>query len=238
MKFVDTSTDDITVGYATEFNELISHAPALTAIQLKGFLYGALAKVSKSFINNTDIELVDFIVERMGEAVAAWKENEAINGSENKILGIARTYDSTNMKVSLAKKSSVSADELIDIKRKIPQKYRANARWLVHPDTLTAIKKLKDGEGRYIFIEEDNTLLGKPVDESEFMPQLGTTGNLAIIFGDYSGLAIKETEELEITILKERFATEHAVGVIAYGEMDAQVENQQKFVCAACGSSN
>ena len=44
-----------------------------------------------------------------------------------------------------------------------------------------------------------------------------------------SGLAVKMAEELEIQVLRERFATQHADGVVGWVEMDAKVENAQKI---------
>ena len=38
-----------------------------------------------------------------------------------------------------------------------------------------------------------------------------------------------ETEDVSIQVLNEQFATQHAVGVIAWVEIDAKVENAQKI---------
>ena len=63
------------------------------------------------------------------------------------------------------------------------------------------------------------------------MPKLGTGESVVVIFGDYSGLAVKEAVPHEIQVLNERYADENAVGIKCYGEIDAQVENTQKFAC-------
>ena len=44
-----------------------------------------------------------------------------------------------------------------------------------------------------------------------------------------SGLAVKEIETMEIEVLREHFATQHAVGVVGWAELDAKVENAQKL---------
>ena len=54
-------------------------------------------------------------------------------------------------------------------------------------------------------------------------------GERAILYGDFSGLAVKITENWEINILRERFAIQHALGVYAYLEMDSKIENAQKL---------
>ena len=55
-KYNDT-TDDVTVAYATEFDELVSHSGKFDTVELTGFLIGALTKISRSMINNTDIKI-------------------------------------------------------------------------------------------------------------------------------------------------------------------------------------
>lgn len=240
---VDTSTDDITVGYATEFSSGESHSFNLGTISLSGYLGYALTLVSKSLINNSDFALVDYVVARMAEKIAVWIEGQLINGTASNILGIARSYDSTNMKVTLAKKSSIKADELIDLQDLIPDKYQANAIWVMSRATRTAIRKLKDSDGQYLLNRDiaapfGYTLLGKPVYISENAPALGTAGNLAVIYGDMSGLAVKTPCGMETMILNERYADQHAVGVQTYFELDAKVENVQKIACASCGSAD
>ena len=101
-------------------------------------------------------------------------------------------------------------------------------------DTLTAIELLKDGEERFIFREDlngefDGYILGYPVEVSDNMPEIGA-GNDVIYFGDFSGVALKQRNDaLELNVLRERFATQHAIGINAWVEFDAKVENAQKI---------
>lgn len=56
-------------------------------------------------------------------------------------------------------------------------------------------------------------------------------GKTVIYYGDFSGLAVKLSEDASINVLREKYATQHAVGVYAYMEMDAKIENAQKIAC-------
>ena len=237
------STDDVTVAYATEFDELVSHSGKFDTIELTGFLIGALTKISKSLINNSDLNLTNYVVNKMAEKFKLFYEGECLNGTTSKISGIVGSYDSTNMKITLANKSSVSADELIDIQEAVPDTFQPNACWIMNRDTRKRIRKLKDSDGNYIlnraFNEKwDYELLGKPVFCSEKAEKLGTASKPVIFYGDLSGLAIKETEAMEIQILLERFATQHAIGVVGYSELDAKVENTQKIAVAVSGTTD
>lgn len=239
----DDTTDDVTVAYATEFDDLVSHSGKFNTVELTGFLIGALTKISKSLLNNNDFNLTDYVVTKMAEKFKLFYEGECLNGTASKISGIVGSYDSTNMKVQLANKSSITADELIDIQETIPDTYQTNAYWIMNRDTRKKIRKLKDSDGNYIlnraFNEKwDYELLGKPVYCSEKAEKLGTASKPVIFYGDFSGLAIKETESMEIQILLEKFATQHAIGVVGYSELDSKVENTQKIAVAVSGTED
>ena len=60
------------------------------------------------------------------------------------------------------------------------------------------------------------------------MPKMAA-GKTAIIYGDLSGLAVKVSENMNIEVLREKFATQHAIGVVGWLEMDAKIENEQKI---------
>lgn len=239
----DDTTDDVTVGYATEFDELVSHSGKFATVELTGFLIGALTKISKSLLNNSDFNLTQYVINKMAQKFKLFYEGEMINGTTNKIAGIVGTYDSENMKVQLANKSSVTSDELIDIQESIPDDFQTGAYWIMNRDTRKKIRKLRDGEGNYllnkVFNEKwDYELLGKPVYCSEKVSKLGTASKPVVFYGDFSGLAVKETEEMEIQVLVEKFATQHAIGVCGYSELDAKVENTQKIAVAVSGTTD
>ena len=81
-----------------------------------------------------------------------------------------------------------AADQLIDLIYAPKSQYRANGRFVMNRRTVSAVRKLKDGDGRYIFAPASGgdpaTLLGYPVTEIEDMPDIGV-GNAAIAFGDF-----------------------------------------------------
>lgn len=243
IPYVNTSVDDVTVAYSDEFSDLDSHSAKFSTIQLTGYLYGSLTKISKSLLNNSDFNLTQWVVKHMAEKIAKWIDNQLINGTASKVSGVARSYDSTNMKLTLSNLTKVTADELISIQEMVPDVYQADACWVMAKATRTAIRKLKDGQGNYLLQRDfanpaNYTLLGKPIYISENAPALGTAGNLAIMYGDFSALAVKEAEPHEIQILNEVYAAQHAIGVVGWGEIDAKVENGQKIACAACGSAD
>jgi HK97 family phage major capsid protein len=79
-------------------------------------------------------------------------------------------------------------DQLIDLIYAPKSQYRANGRFVMNRRTVSAVRKLKDVDGRYLWQpgtgSEAATLLGYPVTELEDMPDIAT-GNAAIAFGDF-----------------------------------------------------
>lgn len=229
IPYYDDSESDITMAYQEEFVELESSAGKIKNISLSGFLAGVLTLVSKSLLNNSNFDLVGFVINKMAANIAKWIEKELLNGTEDKIEGLSTLEAS----VTAAKVDEVTADELIDLQEEIPDVYQAGSVWIMNKKTRTAIRKLKDGQGNYLLNKDVTarwgyTLLGKEVYVSDNMPEMAA-GKRAIIYGDMSGLAVKVTENWEINILREKFATQHALGVYAYMEMDSKIENAQKI---------
>lgn len=229
---------DITMGYAAEFTALDSTSGSFSSIDLQAFLAGVLTKVSKSLVNNSGFDIVGFVIDKMAESIARWLEGELLKGTASKIRGLA---DATNV-VNAGAATFLTADELIDVQEAVKDAYQPGAIWIMAPSTRKAIRKLKDGQGNYL-LERDFTarwgykLLGKDVYISDNMTAIGAS-NKAIYYGDMSGLALKFSEDINIEVLRERFATEHAIGVVGYCECDAKIENEQKIAVLKMAASD
>ena len=222
--------DGVAMAYADEFTELESKAGNFTSIDLGNFLAGALCKISKSLISNTDIDLESKVIDIMSQAIARFMEHECLIGTDGKVAGLR----GVTLGVTAEAESVITADEIIRLKNKIKKGFRKGAKWIMSNDTLTAVELLKDKNDRFIFREDvngefDGYVLGYPVEVSDNMPEIAK-GNTVIYFGDYSGLALKQRDDaLEMLVLREKYATQHAVGVNAWLEFDAKVENAQKI---------
>lgn len=233
----DESTQKITMAYATEFTTIDSTSGKFTSISLTGFLAGARSLVSKSLVNNSQFDLVPFVVRKMAEAAAYWIENQLINGTTSKIEGLSKVAAS----VTAASATAVTADELIDLQETIPDVYQGGCIWVMSKATRTAIRKLKDGQNNYLLNKDATsrwgyTLFGKDVYISDNMPDMAA-GKRAILYLDPTGLAVKMTETPSVEVLREKYADQHAIGVICWMELDSKVENAQKIAVLAMKAS-
>lgn len=223
------TTHDIAVGYQTEFTELTADSGKFTSVDLSGYLAGALTLIGNSVENNSVFNVTDFIINQMAEEIALFLEKELLNGTSGKATGAL----STPTAVTAASATAITADELIELQAQVKQVYQANACWTMAPETFTSLKKLKDSNGRYL-LQDDVTgefpyrLLGKPVYLSDNMPKLAASAS-AVLYGDYSGLSVNLRENISIQVLREKYATQHAIGVVAWFEFDSKVTDSQKL---------
>ena len=217
----------ITTGYQEEFKAITSSAVGFTNVELNGFLIGALSKVSVSLINNAQFDIVSYVVNKIAQSVAEFLEKELLVGSTN-IKGITdATYEDAGVKkVEFA--TAISADDLIDTQSALKMNVQSNCKWLMNQKTLTEVRKLKDNNGQYILNPDVRTgfgfeLLGKQVMISDEMP------DDVIVYGDWSAMYVNIHEDVNIRPLNEKYADEHAVGFVAWAEIDAKLCELDKF---------
>lgn len=228
IPYYDESTSDITMEYADEFTDGESKTGKFKSINLTGFLGRAISDVSISLINDSSFDVVGFVVRRMAGSIARFIEKELLKGTPNKIDGLSKGVQ--ELKTAGA---NFTADEIIDLQELIPDAYQANAYFIMSRKTRTAVRKLKDGQGNYLLNKDANsrwgyTLFGHDVYTSENMDDV-KAGATVMYYGDYTGLATKISENINIKVLTEVKARQHAVEVLGFVELDAKVQNAQKI---------
>lgn len=219
----EDSTNFINADYVDEGNALTDNIGKFTTVDLTGFVIGALSLVSNKLISNTDINITDFVVNEVAEAMAEKLEKEFTVGTEGKITGIL----SGDVKVTTTSNTAITYDELVNLKHSLKKAFRGAGKWIMNDSTYTALCKLKDGNGQPYFDDDEYKILGCEVMVSDSMPEIGA-GNKAVVFADLSGYTIKATKAIELQILREKYADRNMIGVIAYGEYDAKITDSKK----------
>ena len=233
---IDRSSGDITVAFAAEFSTLTANGFKFGSVTLSGHLAASLVLISKQLINNSKIDVVSVVVNKLAEAIAVFVENFLLNGDESiSNSGLAGSMDSGNI-LTVASVAAITADNLIDVQDIIPDAYQGNAFWIMNSTMRTKIRKLKDGQGNYLLVPDFQKgsgyiLLGKPAYVTDNLPTASgaQAGDTLLYYGDFSGLAVKTGESAEIQMLIEKYAEQHAVGMNTWFEIDARIENPQKI---------
>ena len=229
VPYYPADENNITVAYQTEFEDMESTTGKFSSVNLGGFLAGALTKVSRSLVNNTEIDVVGFIVDEMAQSIARFIEHELLIGTESKVEGLS-TLDNT---LTAGSASAITADDVIKLQGKVKDQFQRDACWIMSPATRDALRTLKSEVGLYL-LNPDMTaefgyrLLGKPVYVSDNMPEIGE-GKPVIFYGDMKGLATKFNEDINIQVLRERYAPQHALGIVGWFEFDSKVIDAQQI---------
>ena len=223
------SSGSITTGYQEEFTDIASSAVTFTNVELDGYLIGALSKVSVSLINNSQFDIVSYVVNSIAQSIAEFLEKELITGA-TKIKGITdASYEGNGVvKVETAKTGVLTADDLIDTQAALKMNVQDGCAWLMNQAMLTKVRKLKDNNGQYILNPDVRAgfgfeLLGKPVMISDEMP-----GDTAV-YGNWSAMYVNIHEDINIRQLNEVYAAQHGVGFVAWAELDAKLVEKDKF---------
>lgn len=247
VPFYPYDSANITVAYQEEFTDMESTSGKFSSVNLTGFLAGALTKVSRSLVNNTDIDLVGFIVDEMAQAIARFIEHEILVGhpagvdpdaDPAKVLGLS----TLNNKITLQSASAITADDVVRLQGKVKDQFQSDAIWIMSPATREALRLLKDNMGHYMLNPDFTSaygwsMLGKPVFVSDNMPDIAG-GASVIYYGDFKGLATKFNEDINIQVLRERYAPQHALGIVGWFEFDARVIDEQQIAKLVMGTAS
>jgi HK97 family phage major capsid protein len=117
---------------------------------------------------------------------------------------------------------AITYDEVVKLFFSLDKHYRKNAVWIVNDETALHLRTLKDSGGNYLWNHSDNTILGKPVEYSNYMPGI-ESGSKAIAFGDFSFFWIVDRQSLSVKVLKEKYILEGQIGYAAYERLDAKL---------------
>lgn len=234
--YSEDTTDYINVAFqGAEFTALSANSGKFTSISLTGYVAGALSLISRSLINNAEFDIVGYIVDQMAYSIKRFIENVLLNGS-GAITGQSGTVaglTGVTLTTTAAAANAVTSNELIELQDSVKDMFQEGAIWIMSPATRTAIRELKDNMNRYLLQDDislpfGKSLLGKPIYVSDNMDDMGA-GKTAIYYGNMAGLATKFSENMEIQVLREKYADQHADGVIGWFEFDAKVQDAQQI---------
>ena len=232
-------TGNVNVAYqGDEFTSLVAGQGKFKSVELKGYSHGALSVISRKLLNNTDIDITNFLTNKIAQAFAEFWEKELLVGTGSTNNHMTGAISTTNLVVTgnttYTSANAAKIDKLIDLQLAVPQQYQKNAIWIMNKAVFTELRKVKDGNGNYYMAYGkgltggfDWEFLGKPVYISENMPAATSANNIPVLYGDFSGMAMKISQDLEIQLMREKYIDKNAVGIVGWAECDSKVQNNQ-----------
>lgn len=186
-----------------------------------------MIKVSDELLNDSVFNIEQYISKEFGRRIGT-KEEEAffIGDGTGKPIGVFNKTGGADIGVTAAT-TSITFDDVMDLYYSLRAPYRNKATWLLNDSTVKAIRKLKDGNGNYIWQPsvregEPDRILNRPYRTSIYVPELAA-GNRVMAFGDYSYYWIADRQGRSFKRLNELFATTGQVGFLASERVDGKL---------------
>lgn len=204
------------------------------------------ALISNTLLRMSRLNPETLVRERIAYKFGITLEKAYMTGDgHQKPLGIFTPSNdgiSTNRDVSEGNTATkISADALINVKYSLKGQYLARARWIFHRDVLKEIRKMKDGNGQYIWQPgitggAPDRILEIPYTLSEYAPSTIASGKYVGVLGDFRYYWIVDALDLTIQRLVELYAETNQTGFIARYEGDGMPVLEEAFVRIKMGS--
>lgn len=186
-----------------------------------------LVKVSNELLQDSMFDLESYIAAEFARAFGVAEEQAFCVGTGSEQPTGIFTDNGGKLGVTAASATAVTADELISLVYALKSPYRRNAKFLMNDATIAAIRKLKDGNGVYLWqpslqANEPDKLLGYELYTSPYVPQM-EAGKYAAAFGDFKNYWIADRAGRTVQRLNELYSTNGQVGFVATERVDGKV---------------
>lgn len=214
---------------------------AFTQVTIGAYKLATMIKVSEELLNDSVFNLESYIAREFGRRIGA-KEEEAffVGDGSGKPTGIFNATGGAQVGVTSASSTVITVDEIIDLYHALKGPYRKNAVFVLNDLTVKAIRKLKDGNGQYLWqpsltAGDPDTILNRPIYTSGNVPTIASTAKV-IAFGDFSNYWIADRQGRSFQRLNELYAANGQVGFRATQRVDGKLilpESIQVLQCKA-----
>ncbi len=194
-----------------------------------------MIKVSDELLQDSVFNIESYIAAEFARRIGAAEEEAFITGNgTGKPTGLLHATNGAGIGVT-TNGNTPTADEIFDLIHSIKSVYRKKAVFLLNDSTLKALRKLKDGQGQYLWQPglkegQPDTLLNYRLVTSPFMPEIDS-GNKVILFGDFSYYWLAEREGRTLERLNELYAVTDQVGFKMTERLDGRLILPEAVKC-------
>ena len=224
---IATGTEDSTMSFGKR--ELTPHPLA------------KLLKVSEKLLRVSAMDVESLVIERLAYKFAVVEEYAYLLGSgSNQPVGVftaaaAGVGISTSRDVSTGNTATnVTFDGLMEALYALKSQYHPKATWVFHRNGIKKARKLKDGDGQYIWNPDvkggqPDMILSRPYKMSEYVPETWSASQYVGIIGDFSYYWIADALDMRVQRLNELYAANNQVGFIGRRESDGMPVLEEAF---------
>lgn len=109
-------------------------------------------KVTEELLYDNAFGLEDYLIRQFSKALGNAEEDAFLNGDgTGKPLGIFAATGGAEVGVTAASATAITADEIINLVYSLKRPYRKNAKFIMNDQTISLLRKLKDGNQAYLW---------------------------------------------------------------------------------------
>lgn len=187
-------------------------------------------RLSLSLLQDSAFGLESWVPKKLGERIGrrtarAWTTGTGVDQPEG-----LTTSATVGKQGASGQTTSVIYDDLIDLEHSVDSAYRPNGRYLMHDSTLKVIRKLKDTQGRPLWVPIPapgfpSTINGFEYSLDNSMPVPAASAK-TIAFGDFkAGYVIRQVQAVQTLRLVERYAEYLQVGFLGFARLDGGIQD-------------
>lgn len=195
---------------------------------LDAYVYTSkIIRVSFQLLQDSAFNLEDFLrrkfAERLGRITNAHYTTGTGTAQPNGVV-TASTLGKTG---ATGQTTSVTYNDLVDLKHSVDPAYRQDAEFMFNDSTLKAIKKLKDVDNRPLWapgiaVREPDTIDGDRYVINQDVAVMAANAK-SILYGDFSTYWIRDVQDMTVLRLVERYADFLQVGFLAFQRTDGEL---------------
>lgn len=205
--------DDGANGWIDEEGTYPESDPTIGTVQLSAWKTGRILKVTDEALQDTVPAIEGYVAMKFAKSTTKAEEAAFITGDgTKKPTGVLVTAE---VGETAASTTAITADEVLNLMASLDEEYEANAVLMMNKNTRNVLRKLKDSNGQYLWVQgftgNPDTFDGKPIRINKYMPDLGA-GNKPIAYGDFSYYHIKDRTVMTMKRMDELYAATGHVG--------------------------
>ncbi len=180
----------------------------------------SIVKLDEDFVNDAVFDIEKHLFDKLGKSFARAEDRAFVCGTGvGEPAGIL--HDTNGADIG-AESEVLTYDDVISLYFSVASEYRKNGAWLMNDKTALVLRKLKDADGNYLWNNNTDTILGKPVIISKYMPDI-ESGSKPVAFGDFSYYWIIDRKPVSVRTLTEKFTFYDQIGYLAIEFLDGKL---------------
>jgi len=197
-------------------------------VSIGAYKLGTMIKVSEELLNDSVFNLENYIAREFARRIGNKEEDAFFTGDgSGKPTGILAATGGAQIGVTAASATAITIDEILDLFYSLKSPYRNKSVFVMNDATIKAIRKLKDGQGQYIWQPSlqagtPDTILNRPVYTSSYVPTIAASAK-SIIFGDFGYYWVADRQGRVFKRLNELYAATGQVGFVATQRVDGKL---------------